>query len=106
MTKISDAHKDNAMLQNQLAWQIATEPTIKKRDLDLAATCAARANEATHGKDPMILDTVARVKFMQGQKEEALALQKKAVGLAQGNVKAQLEKTLEAYKRGELAEVE
>jgi thiol-disulfide isomerase/thioredoxin len=105
--KISDAHKDNAMLQNQLAWQIATDPQIKERDLKVAETCANRANEATNGKDANIVDTVARVKFMQGHKEEALALQEKAVSLAEeGQQKSQMEKTLESYKRGELSKAD
>ncbi len=103
---LSDANPDQAMLQNQLAWQIATDPKIKERDLKLAEICANRANEASQGKDPAILDTVARVKFMQGQKEEALKLQEKAVSLAQGDMKAQLEKTLESYKNGELSKTE
>jgi thiol-disulfide isomerase/thioredoxin len=104
--KISDAHKDNPMLQNELAWRIATDPGIKERDLKLAESFANRANEGAKGKDPGILDTVARVKFMQGQKEEALALQEKAVGLADGDLKTQLEKTLESYKRGELSKAD
>jgi thiol-disulfide isomerase/thioredoxin len=102
VTQISDAHKDNPMLQNELAWQIATRPDIKERDLKVAELCANRANDASKGKDPGILDTVARVKFMQGQKEEAVALQQKAVDLVEGPQKAQFEKTLESYKRGEL----
>jgi thiol-disulfide isomerase/thioredoxin len=102
VTKVSDSYPDNPMLQNELAWQIATRPNIKQRDLKVAELCANRANEASHGKDPGILDTVARVKFMQGQKEEAIALQEKAVNLADGQMKSQFEKTLESYKRGEL----
>jgi thiol-disulfide isomerase/thioredoxin len=104
--KISEAHMENSMLQNELAWQIATDPNIKERNLKLAETFANRANEGTRGKDAAILDTVARVKFMQGQKEEAIALQEKAVGLAEGDTKAQLEKTLEGYKRGELTKAD
>ncbi len=102
VTKLSDAHKQDAAWQNGLAWQIATDPTIKQRDLKLAELCASRANEASQGKDPSILDTVARVKFMQGNKEEALALQEKAVGLADGDLKTELTKTLESYKKGEV----
>ncbi len=102
--KISDAHKDNPMLQNQLAWQIATDPRIKERDLKVAGMIANRANEASGGKDPAILDTVARILFMQGQKDEAIAMQEKAVNAAEGNMKGDLERTLESYKKGELAE--
>jgi predicted Zn-dependent protease len=101
--KISAEHANEPMLQNELAWQIATDPKIKQRDLKLAETIANRANEGSKGKDPGILDTVARVKFLQGKKDEALALQQKAIGLADGDMKAELEKTLEQYKSGDLS---
>jgi hypothetical protein len=82
---------------------MSSHAEIKKRDLKLAETLANRANEGSKGKDPGILDTVARIKYMQGQKDEAIALQSKAVDLAEGDMKTQLEKTLESYKRGELS---
>jgi len=104
--KVSDAHKDNAMLQNQLAWQIASDEGIGQRDLDLAKKMATRANEAAKGKDPAILDTLARVLFMQGQKEEAIELQGKAVHLAEGEMKNSLQKTLDSYKKGELTKAD
>jgi len=106
MQKMSDAAPDNAMSQNDLAWRIATDPTIKERDLKLAASFAAKAQELSHGKDPAILDTVARIKFMQGDKDEALELQKKAISLAEGDMKKQLEKTLESYQHGELSKAD
>jgi thiol-disulfide isomerase/thioredoxin len=101
--KVSDAHRENPMLQNELAWQIATDPDIKERDLKLAQTLAERANDSSKGKDPAVLDTLARIKFMQGRKDEAIDLQSKAVDQAQGDMKTQLEKTLESYKRGEVS---
>ena len=64
---------------------------------------ANRANDASQGKDPAIIDTLARVKFMLGDKKEALALQEKAVALADGDMKDSFQKTLEGYKRGEVA---
>src|SRR5262249_48920401 len=73
-SKISDSNKDNAMLQNDLAWRIATDPDIKDRDLKVAETIANRAQDGSKGKDPAILDTVARIKFMQGKKDEAIDL--------------------------------
>ena len=106
VAKISDAHPENSMLQNDLAWQIATDTNIKERDLKLAESCANRANQGADGKDPGILDTVARIKFMQGHKEEAVAFQEKAVALAEGDTKTQLEKTLEGYKHGELSKAD
>jgi thiol-disulfide isomerase/thioredoxin len=104
--KISDANKDEAMLQNQLAWQILTDKSIKKRDLDVAETLANRANDAADGKDAAILDTVARIAFMRGKKQEAIELQEKAVKMAQGEMKSSLEATLNSYKKGELPEAD
>ncbi len=100
--KYSEANKDNAMAQNELAWRIVTDPDIEQRDLDLAETIANRANAAAKGKDAGILDTLARVKFMQGKKEDAIALQEKAVKLAETNQQESLQKSLDSYKKGEL----
>jgi len=104
--KISDANKDNPMLQNELAWKIATDKSIKKRDLNLAEKMANRANDATKGKDAAILDTLARVMFMQGKKDQAIALQEKAVNLVDGNDKDTFQDTLDAYKKGELSKAD
>ncbi len=104
--KISESHKENAMLQNELAWRLATDPALKQRDLPLANTIAERANQASQGKDPAILDTLARVKFLQGNKAEAIALQEKALSLSDGDRKAELQKSLDEYKKGELSKSE
>lgn len=103
---ISEAHKNNAQLQNQLAWQTASDKQIEQRDLELAQTIATRANDAAKGKDPNILDTLARVLFMQGKKDEAIALQEKSVTLAEGSAKEKLEGTLVSYKKGDLPEAD
>lgn len=100
--KISDTHKDNPGVQNELAWQILTDKNIKQRDLALAEKIAMRANDAAQGKDANILDTLARARFMQGKKDEAIALQEKAIGMAgDEQQKSSLQKTLNEYK-GEL----
>ncbi len=104
--KVSATHLDNAMLQNQLAWQIATDEAIEQRDLDLAERIANRANDAAKGKDAAILDTLARVLFMQGKKPEAIKLQEKAVTLADGQIKGSLQMTLDSYKDGKLPKAE
>jgi len=99
---LSQAQKDNAMLQNDLAWRILTDKKIEQRDLDLAETIAKRADEAAKGADPNIIDTLARAKFMKGNKEEAIALQEKALKLTDASAKDNFRKTLESYKNGEL----
>ena len=101
---LSDAHPDNAGLQNELAWFIATQPGLEKRDLALAEKMAGRANTATQGKEPGVLDTLARVQFMSGKTNEAVATQQKAVNLADGPIKERLQQTLTGYQQGKLSE--
>jgi thiol-disulfide isomerase/thioredoxin len=102
---VSDSNKDNAMVQNQLAWKLATQNGLKGDALDTAAKIAARGNDIAEGKDPAVLDTLARLTFMQGKKDEAIKLETKAVGLANDDMKEQLQKTLDSYKDGKLPAV-
>jgi hypothetical protein len=103
--RISDANKGEAMMQNQIAWELATRPEIKERDLEVLEIIANRANDAANAKDPAILDTLARVQFMNGKKAEAVKNQEKAVSLAADTMKEDLQRTLQSYKEGKLPEV-
>lgn len=103
---LSENELDNAMLQNQIAWTIATNKELEKRDLALAEKIAERANKAAQGKDPSILDTLARVQFMNGKKKEAIETEQKAVDLAEGDMKEEFGKFLADYKAGKLPEVD
>jgi thiol-disulfide isomerase/thioredoxin len=102
---LSDAQPDNSMLQNGLAWTIATQPGLEKRDLALAEKMAVRANEATQGKAPAVLDTLARVQFMNGKKTEAIATEQKALDIAPDEQKAFFKKFLTSYQEGKLPEI-
>jgi len=102
---LSDAHPKNAMVQNELAWTIAMQPGLEKRDLALAEKMAVRANEATQGKEPAILDTLARIQFMNGKKMEAIATEQKALDIAPDEQKVYLKKFLASYQEGKLPEI-
>jgi thiol-disulfide isomerase/thioredoxin len=102
---LSDAHPTNAMIQNSLAWTIATQPGLEKRDLALAGKMAGRANEATKGKEPAVLDTLARVQFMNGKTNEAIATEQKALDIAPDEQKVFLKKFLADYQQGKLPEM-
>jgi thiol-disulfide isomerase/thioredoxin len=104
--KLSEKVKSNAMAQNDLAWTLLTQEGLKGQALDTAAKIAERANDAAGGKDAAILDTLARARFLQGNKDEALTLQKKAVSLAEGDMKDELQKSLESYQAGKLPAAE
>jgi len=99
---VSETHKDDPELQNELAWRIATDKTIEQRDLALAETIATRANEAAKGKEAAILDTLARIQFMQGKKDAAIQLQEKAIQVAEDDQKKGLRAVLDSYKDGKL----
>lgn len=101
-TQLSDAHRDNAWLQNELAWRIATEKGVEERGLTLAETIARRANDAAKGQDEAALDTLGRILFMQGHKDEAIKLEEKAVGLTTGKLKEKLQEVLDSYRKGVL----
>jgi thiol-disulfide isomerase/thioredoxin len=102
---LSDAHPKNAMLQNSLAWTIATQPGLEKRDLALAEKMAVRANEAAKGKEPAILDTLARIQFMNGKTNEAVATEQKALDIAPDEQKGFLKKFLTSYQDGKLPDI-
>jgi len=99
---LSDQHLDNIILQNQLAWFIVAKDGLEKRDVALAEKMAERANKASQGKDPVILDTLARAQFMNGKKKEAIATGQKAVDIAEGEVKEELKKALTSYQEDKL----
>jgi hypothetical protein len=104
--EISEGNLDNAMMQNQLAWTLLTNKELKDPDLALAEKIAVRGNDAAKGKDPGIMDTLARAYFANGKKDKAIEVQEKAISLADENTRPQLTKTLESYKAGKLPAAE
>lgn len=101
-TAMGGMAKDNPMLLNLIAWSFV-DPAAgfdrKDINLDLATKAAERANELTKGKDGAILDTLARVHFVKGDVAKAVELQTKAVELAPEEMKEELTKSLDEYKK-------
>jgi len=85
---------------NEIAWRMAVDQTISPADLAHAETAANWADDATKNKDANIIDTLARIRFRRGKKDEAIALQEKAVRLTHES--PMFLKTLESYRKGEL----
>jgi thiol-disulfide isomerase/thioredoxin len=98
---ISDAHPEEIGLQNALALTLV-QPGLEKHDSVLAEKFAERANKAAGGKEPAILDTLARVQFMNGKKQEAIATEQKAVDLVPASEADELKANLKSYKEGKL----
>jgi thiol-disulfide isomerase/thioredoxin len=100
---LSDEHKDNAGFQNGIAWTMATHEGLEKRGLLVAEKIAERANTIAQDKSSGVLDTLARIQFLVGKKQEAIATEQKAVNAAadEGEKRA-LEKILADYQQGKL----
>lgn len=102
----SHAHSTNDMWQNELAWTIATSDNVDPQCLGLAEKLAERAVQLTDGKNADSLDTLARVQFMLGKKQEGIATEEKAANVEPNqNQQRNLEKTLASYREGKLPEV-
>ncbi len=103
MAELSDKNLDDAQLQTNLAWEIATREGLENRDLKLAEKMATRAIDISKGKDPTMLDTLARVEFLLGKKDKAIATQKKAVDATEDALtKKRYQESLDSYKAGKL----
>jgi thiol-disulfide isomerase/thioredoxin len=90
---------------NDLAWRMIITPGMQDLDLALAERLARKGMELTEGETRAnVMDTLARVLFLQDKKDEAIALQEQAVEKANERLKEQMQKVLEAYKKGELPE--
>lgn len=101
--QISDDEKITGMGLNQLAWQMALLTDVEGLDLELAERLARRGVELAQEKEKAaILDTLARILFRLDKKDEAIARQKEAIELSEGEQREALQKTLDAYEKGEL----
>ena len=104
LSKLADEEFDDAEAMNEIAWRLLTVPGFAKNlNLPLAEKCAVQAVKLTKEEHPDKLDTLARLRWLQGKKEEAIRWQIKAVDKAEaGAMKAELQKTLDALLKGVL----
>ncbi|GEM_PF-786311 len=65
---------------NEVAWSILTDE-LAWRDVVLAEAMAAQACALTQHKEVNVLDTYARALAVNGKKDEAIAMQEKAIAL-------------------------
>lgn len=95
------AEKD-FMALNEIAWSIVDpEAKVEKKDLDLAFKAASKAAEFSKNEDGAILDTLARVYFLKGDKAKAIETQKLAIAKAPEGLKEQLKDALKEYEGGD-----
>jgi thiol-disulfide isomerase/thioredoxin len=101
-SKTSEENKENISLQFRLATELATNEDVKEHDYDLANKIIQVAFEQTKGEQPQVMALMARIQFLQGNKDTAVELQSKAIEKAKGRYKEMLQKELESYKEGKL----
>ena len=92
--------KDDEGQLNSLAWWIvdpAGGPSDSAVDLELALSMSERACELSSQQDAALLDTLARAHYRLGHRDQAIELQKKAVGVAFGEMKSVVQKSLDEY---------
>ncbi len=92
--------QDDAAQLNSMAWRLAADERTRKPNLALAEKLARRAVELTHQSDAGALDTLARVRFEQGHGDEAIAVETAALAKAPEDVREDIAKSLEGYKKG------
>jgi hypothetical protein len=104
LKRLADEEFDDAEAMNEIAWRLLTMPAFAKApNLVLAEKCAVQAVKLTKEGHSDKLDTLARLRWLQGKKEEAIRWQIKAVDKAEEpRMKALLQKTLDALLKGTL----
>jgi hypothetical protein len=102
-SELSDTRPDDAMMQNSIAWTMATKDGLADRNLGLAERIARRAHavpDLGNFERAEILDTLARVLFLKGERKLAIEFQEQAVELAAGARKTLFSKNLNDYQAG------
>jgi thiol-disulfide isomerase/thioredoxin len=104
LQKVADEEFDDPEALNEIAWRLLTMKAFAKQpNLALAEKCAMQSVKLTKEEHPDKLDTLARLRWLQGKKEEAIRLQIKSVDKAEaGPMKEALQKTLDSMLKGVL----
>ncbi len=103
---ITGALKNEGQALNAIAWTIVDPDNkdLAKRDYKLALKAALRANEITKGKEPNVIDTLAKVYFDSGDAAKAVEFQTKALELVKGTEQEKdFQERLDQYKAGKPA---
>ncbi len=99
---LGTAVNDQPEVLNAFAWFIVKPEETPSRDLSLARLAAERANQLTDGQNSSILDTLARVYYLEEQHGDAVQWQRRAVELArteESNLLGEFEGRLADYER-------
>jgi len=99
LERVAAAADMDPLYLNDCAWAVATEARYGGRFTDVARSMALRANELTEYGNWYYVDTLARIRFDDGDLEEAVRLEEMAVALAQSDPRgSEASKALERYQ--------
>jgi len=91
--------KDDPGVLNAIAWSLVDpKAPLPAPDLDLALKAGVHACEVTSYKEAGILDTLARVYFVRGDKAKAVDFESKAIALAPAAEAADMQVALKEYQ--------
>ncbi|WP_431294700.1 hypothetical protein [Pedobacter sp. P26] len=88
-----------ADMLNSFAWTVF-ENCKDANCITEALSWSKRSVDETQSKEPAYLDTYANLLYKLGKKDQAIAMQQKAVDLVTAENKAQYQVTLEKMKKG------
>jgi tetratricopeptide (TPR) repeat protein len=95
--KIVAGHsRNNPHALHDIGTAILDHPEAAARDLDLAQRALERAHELTHGENPDILRSLARLRVARGDKSAARKLLEDAMRYAAPSERAKVEEELAA----------
>jgi hypothetical protein len=79
LAKVVDQIGDDPRRLNSVAWSLMTDEETTGKFDEVALAFAERIEQSGEELDPRLLDTVALARFLNGQVERAVALQKQAI---------------------------
>ena len=85
----------------RLALMVITERGIERRNLGLALEAAERADQLQSGRDALLLNTLARIRYERGDVDDAVQTQERALELIddqQPNARPAVEANLRRYQ--------
>ncbi len=85
-----------------VAWSIATDDAASKEDFTLGEKIVARAIAMNKKGEGEILYALGRIQFRSGNRDAAIRTLEKALKLLSEDDRPQLQKDLDAYRKGEL----
>ena len=92
-----ESFQDEPRGLNAVAWFLVSAEEAPAKCHKLAYKAAKMASEQTEWKDWMILDTYALAAFRNGQKDEAIKWQTKAIELAPAEAQGDMREQLESF---------